>query len=184
MAVDLIDKRPAIALANFQGILRMFLIIKSKEVNLQAIYENRFETGIIAVEFVSHPDDSIRHSTLGVLFFRKFAFISLEAMNGHYQAKIMNVGVEPSFGICMSPLSVMTLNSSIQSINPPQIHKIKVADPIYPFASQLSRMYFMDGEELVEIDGATEQWRIILGRVRQLFVMGETVIAVGERALW
>lgn len=78
----------------------------------------------------------------------------------------------------------MTLNSTIQSINPPQIQKIKVADPIYPFASQLTKMYFMDGEELVEIDGATEQWRIILGRVRQLFVMGETVIAVGERALW
>lgn len=84
MAVDLIDRRPAIALANFQGILRLFLLAKSKDVQLQNIYENKFESGIISVEFVSHPDESIRHSTLGVLFFRKFAFISFEAIGGHY----------------------------------------------------------------------------------------------------
>lgn len=58
----------------------------------------------------------------------------------------MNVAVEPAFGICISPLSVMTLNSTIQSINPPQIQKIKVADPIYPYASQLNKLYLMDGE--------------------------------------
>lgn len=70
-------------------------------------------------------------------------------MKGQYEARIMNVSVEPGFGICVSPLSVMTLNSTIQSINPREIYKIKVADPIYPFASQLSKLYFMDGQELV-----------------------------------
>jgi len=29
------------------------------------------------------------------------------------------------------------------------------------------------------MEGGTEQWRIIVGRVRQLFVMGDTVIAIG-----
>lgn len=79
---------------------------------------------------------------------------------------------------------MMTLNSSIQSLNPREISKIKAADPIYPFANQLNKLYFMDGEELVEMEGCTEQWRIILGRVRQLFVIAETVVAIGERALW
>ena len=78
----------------------------------------------------------------------------------------------------------MTLNSTIQNLNPRQVYKIKVADPIYPFTSQLSKLYFMDGQELIELQGNNQQWRIILGRVRQLFVMSDTIIAIGQRALW
>lgn len=63
----------------------------------------------------------------------------------------MFIETEPAFGICVSPLSVMTLNSTIQNLNPREIHKIKVADPIYPFANQLNKLYFMDGEELIEM---------------------------------
>lgn len=84
LAIDFIDRQPAIALGNFQGTLRLFLISKNKEISLHSIYENKFDSGIIAVDFVSHPDESIRHSTLGVLFFKKFAFISFEAMKGQY----------------------------------------------------------------------------------------------------
>ncbi len=45
----------------------------------------------------------------------------------------------------------MTLNSTIQYLNPLEIQKIKVADPIYPFTRSLNKIYFVDGEELVEI---------------------------------
>lgn len=76
IAVGTIGDKPAIGLGNFQGILRLFLIHRSKEVELQSIYQNNFESGIVSVEFVSHPDESIRGSALGVLFFRKFAFVS------------------------------------------------------------------------------------------------------------
>jgi hypothetical protein len=124
---------------------------RTRRLASRASTRNKFDSGIIAVEFVSHPDDSNRHSTIGVLFFKKFSFISFEGTGGQYEAKVLNIGVEPGFGICVSPLSVMTLNSTIQSINPREIYKIKVADPIYPYASQLSKLYFMDGEELVEI---------------------------------
>lgn len=65
-----------------------------------------------------------------------------------------------------------------------EVQKIKVADPIFPFARFMSKIYFVDGEELVEIEGTTEQWRIIVGRVRQLFVFLDTVVVIGERALW
>lgn len=34
------------------------------------------------------------------------------------------------------------------------------------------------------MEGDNEQWRIIVGRVRQLFVISSTVIVIGERALW
>jgi len=42
----------------------------------------------------------------------------------------------------------------------------------------------MDGEDLVKITGAIEQWRIIVGRVRWLFFVKEVVIVVGEMDLW
>jgi hypothetical protein len=57
----------------------------------------------------------------------------------------MPVEVEPSFGIGISPISVMTLNSTIQYLNPLEIQKIKVGDPIYPFTRSMSRIYFADG---------------------------------------
>lgn len=78
----------------------------------------------------------------------------------------------------------MTLNSSVQSLNPRQIQPIKVADPIYAFTGLLTKLYYMDGEELVEIDGSTEQWRIIVGRTRQLYAFMDTVVVIGEKALW
>lgn len=92
--------------------------------------------------------------------------------------------MDAAFGIGVSPISVMTLNSTIQYLNPMEVQKIKVADPIFPFARFMSKIYFVDGEELVEIEGTTEQWRIIVGRVRQLFVFLDTVVVIGERALW
>lgn len=97
---------------------------------------------------------------------------------------MLYVDVDPSFGIGVSPISVMTLNSTIQYLNPLETQKIKVADPIYPYTRSMSKIYFVDGEELVEIEGSTEQWRIIVGRVRQLFVFMDTVVVIGERALW
>lgn len=78
----------------------------------------------------------------------------------------------------------MTLNSTIQYLNPPEIQKIKIGDPIYPFTRSMDKIYFVDGEELVEIEGSTEQWRIIVGRIRQLFVFVDTIVVIGERALW
>ena len=47
----------------------------------------------------------------------------------------------------------MTLNSTVQNLNPREVYKIKVADPIYPFTSQMSKLFLMDGEELIELEG-------------------------------
>lgn len=51
---------------------------------MHSIYENHFDNGIVAVDFVEHPDENNRLPTLGVLFFRKFAFISIEGSAGQY----------------------------------------------------------------------------------------------------
>jgi hypothetical protein len=53
---------------------------------------------------------------------------------------------EPAFGIGPTPLFLMTLNSAIQYLNPLQIQKIKVSDPIFPFARSMDKTYFVDGE--------------------------------------
>jgi hypothetical protein len=45
-------------------------------------------------------------------------------------------------------------------------------------------MYYMDGEDLVMIKGTVEQWRIIVGRVRSLFLISDILIVIGELNLW
>lgn len=151
LAVGKIGRQPAIAVGNFQGKLRVFVVSKNKEVEVRAIYENQFENGVIDVKFVSHPDERIRHNTIGVLFFKRFAFLSFEANGDSFEARLSYVDVDAAFGIGVSPISVMTLNSTIQYLNPMEVQKIKVADPIFPFARFMSKIYFVDGEELVEI---------------------------------
>lgn len=42
LAIGTIDQQPALALANFQGIFRLLLITKNKEVELQGAYHNKF----------------------------------------------------------------------------------------------------------------------------------------------
>ena len=62
-----------------------------------------------------------------------------------YVSKSMNVDCDPSFAIIPSPISVATLNSSIQSLNPKEVHPIKQSDPIYAFNCNLNDFYYMDG---------------------------------------
>jgi hypothetical protein len=112
---------------------------------VQCIYDNKFESGIIDVKFVLHPDDRLKNNTLGVLFFRKFAFIHFTKNDSIFEAKISYVDVDPSFGISVSPTAVMTLNSTVQFLNPLEILKIKSSDPIYPYARSLNKLYFADG---------------------------------------
>ncbi len=57
----------------------------------------------------------------------------------------MNIDCDPSFAIIPSPISVATLNSSIQSLNPKEVHPIKQSDPIYAFYQNLNDLYYMDG---------------------------------------
>lgn len=46
-------------------------------------------------------------------------------------------------------------------------------------------MYYMDGEDLVRTKGDIEQWRIVVGRVRRLFIVREgVVVVIGEYQLW
>jgi len=77
LAFGNINKQPSIALANFQGILHVFLISAKSTLEVRNIYQNNFENPIIAVEFVTHPDDRVRSKAVGVLFFRKFTFVTL-----------------------------------------------------------------------------------------------------------
>ena len=70
------------------------------------------------MKFVSHPDERIRNNTIGVLFFRKFAYLHFKASGGGFEVNQMFVDVKPSFGISIAPVSVMTLNSTVQSLNP------------------------------------------------------------------
>lgn len=50
----------------------------------------------------------------------------------------------------IDPPAVMTLNSSVQYLNPVAIEKIKVADPIFPYAQTIygvyHGLYYADGE--------------------------------------
>lgn len=78
MAIGKLGRQAAIALANFQGWLRVYLIQRPDEISISTVYENKFESGIIDVKFVSHPDEKIRQSALGVLFFRRFTYINFE----------------------------------------------------------------------------------------------------------
>ena len=92
---------------------------REDDIKVRCIYENTFEGGIIDVKFVSHPDERIRHNTIGVLFFRKFAYLHFKASSGGgFEVNPMFVDVKPSFGISPAPVSVMTLNSTVQSLNP------------------------------------------------------------------
>ena len=79
---------------------------------------------------------------------------------------------------------MLTLNSSIQFLNPLSVHEIKVSDPIYAFSRNTNQMYYSDGEELVLLQGSIEQWRITVGPMRNLHQFGETLIIIGENALW
>jgi hypothetical protein len=76
LAMGKIGRQAVIALGNFQGKLRVFALSKNREIEARCIYENQFENGIIDVKFVTHPDERIRHNTIGVLFFKKFAYIN------------------------------------------------------------------------------------------------------------
>lgn len=40
----------------------------------------------------------------------------------------------------------MTINSTIQYLNPLSSQKIKVSDPIYPFVREEDAIYYADGE--------------------------------------
>ena len=40
-------------------------------------------------------------------------------------------------------------------------------------------MYYSDGEELVLVQGNNEQWRIIVGAIRNLHLWNNTVIVIG-----
>lgn len=42
----------------------------------------------------------------------------------------------------------------------------------------------MDGQDLVKIKGTVEQWRIIVGRVRSLYLIKDILIVIGEVNLW
>ena len=78
----------------------------------------------------------------------------------------------------------MTLNSTIQYLNPLSSQSIKVSDPIYPFAREIDAIYYADGEELVMLQNSAQQWRIIVGPMRNIYVFGEQIVVIGDHALW
>ena len=78
----------------------------------------------------------------------------------------------------------MTVNSSIQYLNPLSIEKIKISDPIYPFSRNLHGFYYSDGEELVYFMNSVEQWRIVVGPIRQIFSLENSVVVLGDNAIW
>lgn len=72
-----------------------------------------------------------------------------------YEAKSTNLVVDPAFAIEKNTLSVFTLNSTIQYLNPISSQNIKVSDPIFPFARLNSSIYYADGEELVMVQNTS-----------------------------
>jgi hypothetical protein len=137
------------------------------------------------LQFVEHPEE-IHINTIGVLLFRKFVYVSLRKnleING-YEGKNMQIVVEPAFSIEPGSLSLMTLNSSIQYLNPLSSQPIKVSDPIFPFARVHNTIYYADGEELVMMQNSAEQWRIIVGPMRSIHLFQECVVVIGDNALW
>lgn len=136
------------------------------------------------MEFVNHPEYT--RNTVGVLIFRKFYYITLNKNRetNNYEGRSTQIQVEPAFAIEPQTLSLMTINSTIQYLNPPSLQSIKVADPIYPFVREEQNLYYADGEELVMVRNSVEQWRIIVGPMRNLYIWKHLVIALGENALW
>ena len=69
-------------------------------------------------------------------------------------------------------------------MNPPSAEKLKVSDSIYPFARAENSLYYGDGEELVLFVNSVEQWRVIVGPMRQIVIVDERVVVFGDNALW
>lgn len=105
-----------------------------------------------------------------MLLFRKFIYVSLikNKDSATYEAKLTSLAVEPAFDMCINPICLMTLNSAIQYLSPLSLEKLKVSDPIYPFFRSERELYYADGEELVACVNGVEQWRIIVGPMRQI----------------
>lgn len=73
-----IDGHPSIVLGSFKGYVRLYILQNSKQnFQMSLIYENNFDKPIVNVEFVQHPDEN-KKNTVGVLFYRKFAYISFK----------------------------------------------------------------------------------------------------------
>lgn len=51
-----IGRQAVVAVGSYQGNLRVFMINKNREIEIRNIYENKFDSGIIDVKFVAHPD--------------------------------------------------------------------------------------------------------------------------------
>ena len=78
MNIGKIDGHPSAVLASFKGYVRLYLLIPTpQQFNMSLIYENNFDKPIVNVEFVAHPDETKRN-TIGVLFYRKFCYISFK----------------------------------------------------------------------------------------------------------
>lgn len=109
------------------------MIHANPELAVSIIYQTVFDSPIIGVEFVNHPEYT--RNTVGVLIFRKFYYITLNKNRetNNYEGRSTQIQVEPAFAIEPQTLSLMTINSTIQYLNPPSLQSIKVADPIYPF---------------------------------------------------
>ena len=127
--------------------MRVYLVLTNDSTSdLSLIYENNFDKPIVCVDFVQHPDEN-KKNTIGVLFYRKFTYISFKknSQTENFEPSILQLDVEPSFAISPDPISLHTVNSSIQSLNPNSVHNIKVSDPIYPFARNAEKLYYSDG---------------------------------------
>ena len=180
-----VDGKTAVGLGSFKGMLRVYVMVVENSVNLSLIYENDIGQGIVSVQFVTHPNERERN-TIGVLLFRKFCYISFKKNpeTNNYEAKTLQIETQPAFDICPNPISLMTLNSSIEYLMPHSIETIKVSDPIFPFVCNENYMYYVDGEELVLVKGSIEQWRIIVGPMRHLHLLEDMVVVIGDYAVW
>lgn len=95
-----------------------------------------------------------------------------------------SIATDAGFAIVSNPLSIMTLNSSVQYLNPLSTQNIKVSSPIFAFCRQENRIIHSDGEELVLVENSSEQWRIILGPIRNIFTISDLIIVVGDNNIW
>ena len=147
LSIGKIDGYPALVIGSFKGFVRVYLVLANDSTSdLSLIYENNFDKPVVCVDFVQHPDEN-KKNTIGVLFYRKFAYINFKknSETQNYEPYILQLDVEPAFGISRNPISLQTVNSSVQYLNPNSVNNIKVSDPIYPFTRDAEKLYYSDG---------------------------------------
>lgn len=128
-----------------------------------------------------------------MLFIKKLTVLAFASAGGErgLVSKTYEIPLNsPSFAFIQNPLLAASLNSELLFLSPPSKLDIKVGHSIYSLNHSIrsNSLYYMDGEELVMINGCTEQWRVVLGECQRIHVYTpnytDEVVCVGTNCYW